>query len=57
MFLHALRLALALVATTTVAAKAIAQSDDLVALNQQVIRLYNAGKYQEALPVARRAAS
>ena len=32
-----------------------AQSDDLKALNQEAVRLYQAGKYAEAISVARRA--
>src|SRR5262245_46798937 len=35
-------------------APALAQSDDLAALQQQVAQLYQAGKYDEAIPRAQR---
>src|SRR5437868_8189812 len=35
-------------------APALAQSDDLAALNRQIGQLYQAGKYDEAMPLAQR---
>jgi CHAT domain-containing protein/tetratricopeptide (TPR) repeat protein len=37
--------------------KAVSQSEDLSALNGQVVRLINAGKYADAMPLARRSLS
>jgi CHAT domain-containing protein/tetratricopeptide (TPR) repeat protein len=55
-FALATLLALLLSAQSIGAAPALAQtSDDLAALNRQVVRLYQAGKLGEAIPIARRA--
>jgi tetratricopeptide (TPR) repeat protein len=43
---------LLLVAGIATAGSALAQSDNLAALNQRINQMYNAGKYGEAIPLA-----
>ena len=45
---------LLLVAGIATACSALAQSDDLAALNQRISELYSAGKYGEAIPLAQK---
>jgi CHAT domain-containing protein/tetratricopeptide (TPR) repeat protein len=50
------RLAIGVVLVISGFMPALAQSDDLAALNQQIGQLYQAGKYDEAIPLAQRLA-